>query len=262
MNATHAQPVGIVFDIQRSAMHDGPGIRTTVFLKGCPLRCFWCHNPESQALPPQTGLGGKIYGRAMSVEAVMAVVRRDIAFYRASGGGLTISGGEPTFQADFCVALLRAAKAEGLHTCLDTSGCFSAAMRERVRPLTDLFLFDWKATGADRHRALTGVSEEPIRANLESLLEAGAAVWLRCPLVPTVNDQPEHLRAIAELSRRYPALGRVDILPYHRTGAGKWRDLGLEPISDSIPEPDDATRRHWAAQLAEAGARGVCCESA
>lgn len=260
MNASDAPPTGIVFDIQRSAMHDGPGIRTTVFLKGCPLRCAWCHNPESQACAPQTGQSGKTYGRELGVEDVMAVVRRDAAFYRASGGGLTISGGEPTFQTDFCVALLRAAKAEGLHTCLDTSGFFSAAVLERVRPWTDLFLFDWKVTGSERHRELTGVPKGPIEENLARLLEAGAAVWLRCPLVPTLNDQPEHLREIAELSRRFPALERVDILPYHRTGAGKWRDLGMEPISDAIPEPDEAMRGRWMKRLAAAGARGVNCD--
>ncbi|MBC8009303.1 MAG: glycyl-radical enzyme activating protein [Burkholderiales bacterium] len=203
-------------------------------------------------------LSGRVYGREMGVEEVMAVVRRDAAYYRASGGGLTISGGEPTFQADFCVALLRAAKVEGLHTCLDTSGCFSSAVRERVRPWTDLFLFDWKSTGAELLRELTGVSDAPIRENLERLLEAGAAVWLRCPLVPTLNDQQEHLRAIAEFSRRFPGIERVDIRPYHRSGAGKWRDLGMEPISDAIAEPDEASRDSWAARLKAAGARGVC----
>lgn len=260
MSRTDPAPTGIVFDIQRSAMHDGPGIRTTVFLKGCPLRCAWCHNPESQACAPQTGQSGKMYGREMRVEDVMAVVRRDAAFYRASGGGLTISGGEPTFQADFCVELLRTAKAEGLHTCLDTSGFFSAAVRERVRPWTDLFLFDWKVTGETLHRELTGVPKGPIKENLTRLLEAGATVWLRCPMVPTLNDQPEHFREIAELSRRYSALERVDILPYHRVGAGKWRDLGMEPISDAIPEPDEAIRTRWREQLAAAGARAVSCE--
>lgn len=253
------QVAGIVFDLQRSALNDGPGIRTTVFLKGCPLRCAWCHNPESQACAPQTGGSGRTYGRTMTVAEIIAVVLRDADFYRASGGGITLSGGEPTFQADFCVALLRAAKEAGLHTCLDTSGFFSAAVRERVRPWTDLFLFDWKATGEERHRELTGVPPGPIEENLARLLEAGAAVWLRCPMVPTLNDQPEHLRSIAAWSRRYPQLQRIDLLPYHRSGAAKWRDIGLQPISETIPEPDDDLRGRWLRELAAAGAVGVTC---
>lgn len=239
------EPTGIVFDIQRGALHDGPGVRTTVFLKGCPLRCVWCHNPESQARAPETGRSGKVYGRTMSVSEVMAVVRRDLAYYQTSNGGLTISGGEPTFQAEFCVALLRAAKAEGIHTCLDTSGFFSAAVRETVRPLTDLFLFDYKATGAARHRELTGVSQDPIGENLRLLLEGGAVVWLRCPVVPTLNDQPEHWSAITELRHRFPGIERVDLLPYHRSGRSKWHDLDREPLSDAIKEPDDSTRQLW-----------------
>jgi pyruvate formate lyase activating enzyme len=163
-----------VFDIQRGALHDGPGIRTTVFLKGCPLRCAWCHNPESQAFAPETGRSGKTYGRRLSVDEVMAVVRRDARFYAASGGGLTVSGGEPTAQYVFCAALLAAARAEGFHTCLDTCGALDWPRLDALRPHVDVFLFDYKATAPDRHRALTGVPPELPHANLRRLLAAGA----------------------------------------------------------------------------------------
>lgn len=259
---TPAPTHGIVLDIQRSAMNDGPGIRTTVFLKGCPLRCVWCHNPESWCCAPQRGVGensSKQYGRSMSVEDIMAVVRRDIPFYRTSGGGLTISGGEPTFQAGFCLALLRAAKAEGIHTCLDTSGFCAAAVLDRLNPWVDLFLFDVKATGEKLHRRLTGASWRPIGDNLQRLLAAGAEIWLRCPLVPGVNDQEEHLNALAVLSREKHCITRLDLLPYHRSGIGKWRELGLEPLDQGIQEPNDETKRTWLQTLQNKGALGVHC---
>lgn len=220
-----SEPTGIVFDVQRGALHDGPGIRTTVFLKGCPLRCTWCHNPESQHFEPETGRSGKIYGQVRTVAEVMAVVRRDRRYYEASGGGLTLSGGEPTAQYEFCMALLTAARAEGIATCLDTCGQIPWGQLERLRPLVDVFLFDYKATGADLHRALTGVEPTLILANLRRLLAAGSRVILRCPLVPGLNATPEHDEAIIHLQTEFPAL-TVERLPYHSWGEAKYDDLG------------------------------------
>jgi pyruvate formate lyase activating enzyme len=216
---------GTVFDIQRGALHDGPGVRTTVFLKGCPLRCLWCHNPESQAFEPETGKSGKVYGRTMTVAEVLATVLRDRRYYATSGGGLTISGGEPTAQFAFCTALLAAARAEGIHTCLDTCGAFSADRLTVLRPLVDTWLFDYKATGFAHHRELTGVDNTRILANLRALLESGADVRLRCPLVPGVNDTPEHRGAIHALATEFPHLA-VDELTYHTWGEAKYDDLG------------------------------------
>lgn len=244
---------GIVFDIQRSALHDGPGIRTTVFLKGCPLRCAWCHNPESQAFAPETGRGGKVYGREMSVEAVMATVRRDRAFFRASGGGLTISGGEPTAQYAFCAALLRAAKAEGIHTCLDTCGALDWPRLDALRPDVDVFLYDYKTTDPGRHRELTGIAAALPHENLERLLKAGATVRLRCPLLPGVNDDSAHLAAIAALGRRYPALG-MDLMAYHDIGAGKYDDLGRARPALETHVPSAAECEAWLGALRAAGA--------
>lgn len=298
-------PVGLVFDIQRASLHDGPGVRTTVFLKGCPLRCRWCHNPESQSTAPQLGYDAtrclgcracaeacprgvhrfdsgarhtlarercagdgacaeacpagtlRLHGRRMQVGEVMDIVRRDCGYYRSSGGGLTLSGGEPTLQLDFAAALLAAARAEGVPTCIETCGFAPAAAFERLRPLVDLFLFDYKATGSQHHRELTGVSNETILANLRRLHAQGAAVLLRCPLVPGLNDTPEHLQGIAALSRELPGLAGVEVLPFHTGGAGKYPSLGLPEPALPAHAPGTDVLRSWQERLKSAGCAGL-----
>jgi pyruvate formate lyase activating enzyme len=137
---------GIVLNIQRAALHDGPGLRTVVFLKGCPLHCLWCHNPESQNPRIETGRSGKVYGRMMTIEEVMQIVRADLAYYQSSGGGLTVSGGEPTAQFDFCKALLLQAKHKDIKTCLDTCGEFPNYRLRELLEIVDLWHYDYKAT--------------------------------------------------------------------------------------------------------------------
>ena len=234
---------GVVFDIQRAAIYDGPGLRTVVFLKGCPLRCSWCHNPESQAAEPETGKSGKCYGRRMTVAEVMEQVRADIGFYETSGGGLTISGGEPTVQFEFCRALLKAARSEGIHTCLDTSGVVLRERLAQLAPSVSLFLYDYKATGSDLHRKLTGIGSLIPHENLRFLLSKGASVRLRCPLVPGVNDSAEHLAAIGSLMREFPTM-EADIMPYHATGNLKCADLGMRQpeLRTQPPEAEDFGR--------------------
>ena len=221
----------LVFDIEKFAVHDGPGIRTVVFLKGCPLRCLWCHNPESQSFEPEqmASADGKsppeTVGRPMTVEEVMASVRKDKAFYDNSGGGLTISGGEPLAHFAFTRDLLAAAKAEGIHTAVETSGY---APRERIAallPLVDIWLWDVKAPPA-LHKKLIGVAAEPILDNLAFIAAQGASIVLRCPLVPGVNDSCEALAHIAHLAGITPGVTRVDIEPYHPLGEDKNRRLG------------------------------------
>jgi pyruvate formate lyase activating enzyme len=281
---------GVVFDIQRFALHDGPGIRTTVFLKGCPLQCLWCHNPESQAFAPQLAydaarctscaacvealergvhaldaspLGDEadlhpeaclaacphgaltVIGREMTVEEVMAEVLRDQSYYGRSGGGLTLSGGEPLAQPSFALALLHAAKAHGLHTCLDTSGAVALRWVAVAAEATDLFLFDYKATDPTEHRRLTGVSNERILGNLDYLYRRGARIVLRCPLVPGVNDPSEHLAGIAALAARYPALEGVEVLPYHDLGRDKAARIGQTFALPGVPSADAATAARW-----------------
>lgn len=233
---------GYIFDIQRSAMHDGPGIRTTVFLQGCPLRCQWCHNPESMQQPPSAG-------RKTTTAQVMEIVRRDAPFYQMSGGGLTISGGEPTNQFEFCVSLLRAAQEEGIHTCLDTSGAFSPARLETLLPLVDLWLLDCKAT--DPPPEWLGINILPLEKVRADLLRSGARVRLRCPLLPGLNDTPCHLAAIAQLSHQVEG---VDLMPYHKLGLHKRKEPSpLEGQREPTAEDIEA----WQAQLRLLGAVNV-----
>ena len=293
---------GLIFEIQRFSIHDGPGIRTTVFLKGCPLNCLWCHNPEGVSREPLlsflparcVGCGycfrvcpegahimrgethvldrarcrvcGKcvtechagaleLVGREVTVEDVLAEVLADKPFYETSGGGMTLSGGEPLMQPDFAEALLKAAKAEGLHNAVETCGFAEWTRFERMLPWTDLFLFDLKETDPDRHTEFTGAPLEPILRNLRELHARGAKVLLRLPVVPGHNDQREHFEAVGALCRELPGLLGVEVMPYHRLGEGKRDRLGL-PTDDrpDIKPPTRETVAAWVKALRDSGA--------
>jgi glycyl-radical enzyme activating protein len=287
---------GLVFDIQHFAIHDGPGIRTTVFLKGCPLHCLWCHNPEGQAPELEifyaaekcigcracagecesrlhqfsgdehiynradcTGCGNctrecyaralEVSGKWMRVEDVLESVLSDRDFYQNSGGGITLSGGEPMMQFAFTRDLLHAARQAGLHTCLETSGCGSPARFREISPLVDLFLFDIKETDTERHRQYTGVPNQEILSNLFLLDDAGAALLLRCPLIPGLNDRDEHFAGIARLANRLQNLVEVQVMPYHPLGSSKSKRLGKEYLLGDIPRPDEEQVRSWVAAI-------------
>ncbi len=233
----------LVSDIQHFSTGDGPGIRTTVFLKGCPLRCPWCHNPETISREPQTLVypqTGKTvtYGREMTIDEIVADVMEDKDFYLASGGGVTVSGGEPLLQAEGVKELARALSERGVPTLIDTAGCVPYAAFEAVLPYTERFFFDYKSDSPDVYRQEIGGSHEVVCDNLRRLIEAGAKVHVRIPLIPGINADPDIARAIG---RRLKSFGvtRVDLLPFHRMGSGKYEAMGLtyrykdqEPLSD------------------------------
>ncbi|MDW7657117.1 MAG: glycyl-radical enzyme activating protein [Bacillota bacterium] len=279
---------GIIFDIQKFSIHDGPGIRTTVFLKGCPLHCLWCHNPESQKKEPEISftadrcigcgwcftncpqsahvmLDGRhillrdrcthcgicaqkcyaraieVIGREVTVAEVIAEVLKDRPFYETSEGGMTLSGGEPMMQFNFAVALLRTAKGEGLHTCLDTCGFAPIGQFLSLLDVVDLFLYDIKDTDPDRHMQMTGVPLEPILDNLRRIDAAGGRTILRCPLIQGINTDKEHLHKLAEIAESLENVVEVTLHPYHPLGKSKAERIGADwPMQDnSFARPAD-----------------------
>ncbi len=222
---------GIIFDIQRFALHDGPGIRTTVFLKGCPLRCEWCHNPESFLLKPQiqniTINGKKIkktVGYEETIENLIPQLIQDKDYFVESGGGVTISGGEPMFQFEFTKAILKALKKEKIHTCLDTSGFAKWGLFEEVIPYVDLFHYDYKLADSAKHKQYTQQPNELIIENLYKLCERKVNLILRCPIIPNVNNDNNHTVNIANIAKKYPHI-QIEKLPYHDMGRKKIDEL-------------------------------------
>lgn len=272
----------MVFDLQRFALHDGPGIRTTVFVKGCPLDCIWCHNPESKKKNRQlgflekkcTGCGKcqlvcsqgvhkiqkngmhaidyskcrccekcvencpenalKIFGKKMSAQEILKTVLKDRDFYIRSGGGLTISGGEPMMQFPALLELVKEAKKKQLHVCLDTCGQAAQQQYAEIKQYVDLFLFDYKLTDPEEHRKYTGVDNAGIRSNLEYLCTHDSDVFLRCPIIPGINDKESHYRAIAALSRKYDRIRQVNLMTYHDMAKGKAAQIGEQYMLPKI----------------------------
>lgn len=293
---------GRIFDVQRFCIHDGPGIRTTVFLKGCPLTCDWCHNPESVSSATQLSflpekcigcgycfracsreghrmIDGRhalarercvacgecarecyakaieTVGRDATVGEVIDEVLRDRPFYETSGGGMTLSGGEPLAQVEFSEALLIEAKREGLHCVVETCGLAGFDRFERIRPHVDLFLFDVKETDPARHREFTGADNGPILENLRRLHDAGSAILLRLPLVPGFNDREDHFEAVGRLASELPRLEGVEVLPYHPLGEGKRERMGMPPARRTPgATPEKAEIQRWIRALRDAGA--------
>lgn len=231
---------GVIFDIKRFAVHDGPGIRTTVFLKGCPLRCAWCHNPESQGVGVETleGRDGPIrVGRSVTVDEVVEDVARDTAFFDESGGGVTFSGGEPLSQPGFLVELLDRCGELEIHRGVDTSGYGPLETLLKVAERTDLFLYDLKPADHTSHLEQTGVELALIQDNLRSLCETGVAIQLRIAVIPGITDTPENLQALGEFVASLPRQLPMKLLPYHRAAMDKYPRVGMAPPLPDTPEP-------------------------
>lgn len=240
---------GIIFDIKRFALHDGPGIRTTVFLKGCPLRCSWCHNPESQAfgLTHHSGTKGTLLvGREVTVDEIVAQVEKDTTFFDESGGGVTFSGGEPLGQAVFLHDMLIRCGELAIHRAVDTSGYASESDLLTVAGETDLFLYDIKLLDEKQHRTYTGVELSIVLENLIALCETDVPIRLRFPIIPGITDTEKNLISLIELINALPRQLPVDCLPYHAAAMDKYPRFGMPVPLPDVPEPtaDDMARVH------------------
>ncbi len=286
---------GIVFDIQKFSIHDGPGIRTTVFLKGCMMHCLWCHNPESLSPKIQlsydkgscTNCGAckvcphgvhthehrehrvtfadcvacgdcvsncptqalTLIGKEMTPKEVIAEVVKDKRYYDSSGGGVTFSGGEATLQFDFLLELLKEARQEGISTALETNGVIEINRLQKLIPLVDIFLFDYKVTNPEKHLQYTGQSQDRVLASLDLLAQEEAETILRCPIIPGYNDNQQHFTAIRALKNRYPNITKVEVMAYHDSGRYNWENLGLPYTLMDVKNVSQEQKRLWEAAI-------------
>lgn len=241
---------GMLFNIQKFCTQDGPGIRTTVFFKGCPLHCLWCHNPESQdCQKEQIFQPEEIIGYEMTADDVIQEVLQDKAFYDNSGGGVTFSGGEPLFQAEFCLEFLKKSKEKGLHVCMETCGFASKEMIMQTAKYVDIYLFDYKETDSEKHKTYTGVYNEQILENLKELDKIGKKIILRCPIIPGYNDCMEHFAGIGRIGNELQNLIEIQLEPYHNFGVEKYKRLGREYELSGVNVPEEETINMWIAEI-------------
>lgn len=248
---------GRVFNIQRFSIHDGPGVRTIVFLKGCPLRCRWCCNPESQEWDIQSiNIGGrtKTVGRDVTVGEIMEEVERDRTYYRRSGGGLTLSGGECLWQPDFSYALLRTAKENGINTAIETTGYAEAETVSRIVENADTVLMDIKHVNGEKHREYTGKDNALILENAARIAKEAKRLVIRTPVIPTFNDTERDISDIADFALSLGTVKEMHLLPYHRIGSDKYAGLGRPYTMSHIEVP---TAEKMNALLKAAEARGI-----
>jgi pyruvate formate lyase activating enzyme len=279
---------GLVFNVQRFSLHDGPGLRSTVFMKGCPLSCAWCHNPESQsprqefirmrhrcmscercseaelADPVVTGRDAddveacptgalQAVGQTMESAALVQTLLRDRIFFDESGGGVTFSGGEPLMQAAFVIESMRMLQAEGVHTALDTCGFARWDDLRDAAACANLVLYDLKLMDETRHKAATGVSNRVILQNLQALTAIHANIWIRLAVIPGVNDDEANLKATAAFLQPLPGIRQVDLLPYHATGEAKFARVGMDYSLHGTQSPSNDRLESLAAHIRAGG---------
>lgn len=243
---------GIIFDIKKYAIHDGPGIRTTVFFKGCPMQCWWCHNPESREINPQRS-EDSIIGKRISVADVLEEVKKDSVFYDESDGGITISGGEPLMQPDFLLILLQACKQADIHTAIDTCGYADKNVVEKILHYTDLFLYDLKLIDEYNHQKYTGVPNQKIYENLKLILNAGKEVHIRIPVIPGITDEMKNIDGMIAFLKSLSGIGKINLLPYHKIGAHKYERLGMIFKGGNLEEPSSGRMQSLKKQFEDAG---------
>lgn len=245
---------GLIFNIKRYAIHDGPGIRVSFFMKGCPLDCWWCHNPEGKASGQMSvekidRIGDKefrsweLVGREYAPDEIVARAERDRIFMEQSGGGVTFSGGEPLLQHDFLLETLSRLKKAGFHTTVDTSGYVETEKLRSILGFTDLFLYDIKHLDPGLHLKYTGVSNELILFNLDMILNEGAEVWIRIPVIPGITADSNYMDALRTFieHRKGRKITAINLLPYHKTGSSKYRRFGLP---DRMASTDQISNGH------------------
>ena len=234
---------GRIFNIQRFSIHDGPGIRTIVFFKGCFMRCAWCCNPESQAYEiQQMTENGKVktVGKDVTVAEILPELLADKPYYRRSGGGITLSGGEILGQPDFARDLLRACKENGLHTAVESTANAPFENIQKILPYLDMFLMDVKHMDSAKHKEYTGADNERILQNAKTLAESGVELVIRTPVVPGFNDTAAEIRAISKVAASLPGVKEHHLLPYHRLGSDKYAGLGRAyALTEILPPPKE-----------------------
>ena len=245
---------GLIFSVKRYAIHDGPGIRVTFFLKGCPLSCWWCHNPEGISPDPETveqidKVGEREFkkmeeaGKYYTVNEILEILDKEQIFISESKGGVTFSGGEPMMQTDFLLETLKACKNNDYHTAVDTSGHSLFENYAKIIPYTDLFLFDIKHMDDTRHIELSGMSNSLIISNFNLILESGKDMFVRIPVIPGLNDDPESLAAMKQFlaDSRCENLKKISLLPYHKIGKAKYKKFNI-PCRMNDTEPPSRQR--------------------
>lgn len=234
--------VGRIFDIQKYSIHDGPGIRTIIFLKGCALRCRWCCNPESQEFKIQTmdfGEKNRVVGRDVTVEEVLEEIKKDMPYYRRSGGGVTLSGGEALLQPDFALPILEACHVSGINTAIETTGFAKFEVIEQYLRHLDFVLMDIKHTNEKKHLEFTGQSNRIILENARKIAESGVDLTIRVPVIPGFNDTEAEISAIASFAASLPGVKKLHLLPYHRMGEDKYKALKRDYLLSGVLPPKD-----------------------